>query len=52
MRKINHLIVTVLILCGCSAQTQQELQSLEGKVEVEGGEIWYKVMGDEEGFQF
>ncbi|ADR23211.1 proline iminopeptidase [Marivirga tractuosa] len=49
MKKIIHLIVIVLFLFSCSAQTQTGLEPHEGKVEVEGGEIWYKVMGEGEG---
>ncbi|WMN11684.1 proline iminopeptidase-family hydrolase [Marivirga salinae] len=49
MRKIIYLFIPVLFLFSCSSQTHTDLEPHEGTVEVEGGEIWYKVMGEGEG---
>jgi len=49
MRKLIHLLIPVLFLFSCSTQTQKGLEPHEGTVEVEGGEIWYKVLGEGEG---
>ncbi|MGM0580423.1 MAG: proline iminopeptidase-family hydrolase [Bacteroidota bacterium] len=49
MRKIINLFIPILFLFSCSSQSPTGLEPHEGKVKVEGGEIWYKVMGEGEG---
>lgn len=49
MRKIIHLFIIVLFLLSYSAQSQTGIEAHEGRIEVKGGEIWYKVMGDGNG---
>lgn len=49
MRNITYLFISILFLFSCSSQSPSGLAPHEGKVKVEGGEIWYKVMGEGEG---
>jgi proline iminopeptidase len=48
MRKIFLHLITVLLACSCSPQAENQIHSHEGKVDLEGGKIWYKVMGEGE----
>jgi proline iminopeptidase len=49
MKKAIYLSLSFLIVVSFSSYSQNKLQPHEGKVEVEGGEIWYKIMGEGEG---
>lgn len=49
MRKLVYLSITLFVFCSCTSQTENQLQAHEGTVAVEGGEMWYKVMGEGEG---
>ena len=46
MRSLNHICFLILLVAVSSCkQEMQTLQPHEGKVKVEGGELWYKVIG-------
>src|SRR5690554_6608373 len=49
MRKLFYLSITLFVFYSCTSKAQNQLQPHEGTVAVEGGEIWYKVMGEGEG---
>lgn len=44
---ILSLFITIFLIVGCQSPTKLSIQ--QGKIEVAGGEIWYKVMGEGDG---
>jgi proline iminopeptidase len=48
MKKVFLHMIAFLVVCSCSPQAENQIQAHEGKVVVDGGEIWYKVMGEGE----
>lgn len=49
MKHFKYLFVIIIFL-GCSTEEKATLEPHEGFVEVEGGKIWYKVIGNGPGF--
>ena len=52
MKKAIYLSLSFLIVVSFSSYSQNKLKPHEGKVEVEGGEIWYKIMGSSSNIRF
>ncbi|HET8861226.1 proline iminopeptidase-family hydrolase [Marivirga sp.] len=50
MKQVSLTYLSLILIFGCQPkESQDQLSAHEGKIEVEGGEIWYKVMGEGEG---
>jgi len=50
MKQLILAFFSLVLIFSCKSQeSKTPLSSREGKIEVEGGEIWYKVMGEGEG---
>jgi len=53
MKQILLTFLSLILIIGCqspnSNETSDQLSAHEGKIQVEGGEIWYKVMGKGDG---
>ncbi|MFT4803944.1 MAG: proline iminopeptidase [Arcticibacterium sp.] len=49
MKKAKHYIILILFIAGCSSSEETVnpyLKSKDGFIEVEGGKIWYGIMGE------
>ncbi|MEP7238234.1 MAG: hypothetical protein ABI685_10230, partial [Ferruginibacter sp.] len=46
---LNRLFIFVILACFISCKTAPDLKPREGYVEVTGGKIWYRILGEGKG---